>query len=222
MSMNETDGQLMYDLDVSETPNFQTEMRQLLRDRIIDTARAIVVTEGWGAVNMSRLAKDVGVSRPVMYKEFGNKHELAEVVIREELNIFLLGVADSLAAHPADPEAGMIAAVDYTLRTGADNTLLKAVLAGRTGADTSLLPVLMTEPEPVLGVAVEAVAAALRSQYVFPTLSDTQLTAVSEILVRLALSHLFQPIGPIERAVDQIGTVITGVLAPALDTPPAA
>ncbi|WP_233434245.1 TetR family transcriptional regulator [Nocardia yamanashiensis] len=222
MSTDETKGQLMYALQVADTPNFQTEMRQLLRERIIETARRVVVTEGWGAVNMSRLAKEVGVSRPVMYKEFANKHDLAEVVIRQEVDVFLLGIAQCLAAHPVDSTAGMIAAVDFTLRTGADNTLLKAVLSGRTGADTSLLPVLMTEPEPVLGRAIEAVAAALRLQYELATISDADLAAASETLVRLALSHLFQPIGPIERAVDQIATVIKAVLAPALGTPPAA
>ncbi|WP_067824512.1 TetR family transcriptional regulator [Nocardia inohanensis] len=207
---------------MADTPNFQTEMRQLLRERIIDNARRVVITEGWGAVNMSRLAKEVGVSRPVMYKEFANKHDLAEVVIRQELDMFLIGIGETLAAHPTDAAAGMIAAVDYTLRTGADNTLIKAVLAGRTGADTTLLPVLMTEPEPVLGRAIDAVVVALRAQYGFAAVTDLQLEAVSETLVRLALSHLFQPIGPIERAVDQIETVIRGVLAPALHTPPAA
>lgn len=54
----------MYDRDVVEAPNFQSEMRQLLRDRIIDAGRRILVTEGWGAVNMSRLAKEVGVVSP--------------------------------------------------------------------------------------------------------------------------------------------------------------
>lgn len=206
----------MYHRIVAEAPNFQTEMRQLLRERIIDTARRIVCAEGWGAVNMSRLAKEVGVSRPVMYKEFGNKHELAEVVIQQEVDTFLVGIADSLAIHPDDVVAGLRQAVEFTLRTGADNTLLKAVLAGRTAPDTALLPVLMTEPEPVLGRAIEAVAAMIRTQYELTSLPDAELAALTETLVRLALSHLFQPTGSIERAVDQIGVVIASTIAPAL------
>ncbi|MFC9995040.1 TetR family transcriptional regulator [Nocardia sp. NPDC127526] len=196
-----------------DAPNFQTEMRQLLRERVIDTARRIVCTEGWGAVNMSRLAKEVGVSRPVLYKEIGTKEVLAEVVIRRELDTFLVGVAGALAAHPDDVHAGFTAAVDYTLRTGADNTLLKAVLAGRTAPDTTLLPALMTEPEPVLGPAVAAVTAAIRAQYGLAELSDAELATRTEILVRLALSHLFQPTGPIDMAVAQIDLVITTVFA---------
>ncbi|WP_459960172.1 TetR family transcriptional regulator [Nocardia sp. IFM 10818] len=196
-----------------DAPNFQTEMRQLLRERVIDTARRIVCTEGWGAVNMSRLAKEVGVSRPVLYKEIGTKEVLAEVVIRRELDTFLVGVAGALAAHPDDVHAGFTAAVDYTLRTGADNTLLKAVLAGRTAPDTTLLPALMTEPEPVLGPAVAAVTAAIRAQYGLADLSEAELATRTEILVRLALSHLFQPTGPIDMAVAQIELVIAAVFA---------
>lgn len=208
----------MYDRVVVEAPNFQTEMRQLLRERIIDAARRIVVTEGWGAVNMSRLAKEVGVSRPVLYKEFDNKHALAEVVIEQEVEVFLTGIAGSLAAHPADVIAGLTEAVDFTLRTGADNTLLKAVLTGRSATDTTLLPVLMTEPEPVLGRAITAVTGMIRSQYTLGAVTDAELAALAETLVRLALSHLFQPTGPIDRAVVQINRVIVGTFGATLES----
>ncbi|MEV6772374.1 TetR family transcriptional regulator [Nocardia sp. NPDC051030] len=201
---------------MAEAPNFQTEMRQLLRERVLDTARRIVVTEGWGAVNMSRVAKEVGVSRPVLYKEIGARQDLADVVIRNEVDMFLMGIAESLAAHPDDALAGMTAAVEYTLRTGADNTLLKAVLSGRSADDTALLPSIMTETEPVLGRAIAALTAAGRAQYGFDGVSDTELGSMIETLVRLALSHLFQPIGPIERAVEQINRVLVGTFAPAL------
>ncbi|WP_067522625.1 TetR family transcriptional regulator [Nocardia uniformis] len=196
---------------MAAAPNFQTEMRQLLRERVIDTARRLVVTEGWGAVNMSRVAKEVGVSRPVLYKEIGTKQDLADVVIRQEVDTFLFGIAESMAAHPADLLAGLDAAVEYTLRTGADNTLLKAVLAGRSDADTSLLPTIMTEPDPVLGRAIAAMTAGLRAQYGLAELADTALESRTETLVRLALSHLFQPIGPIERAVEQIRLVSVSI-----------
>ncbi|MBB5915645.1 AcrR family transcriptional regulator [Nocardia transvalensis] len=196
---------------MADAPNFQTEMRQILRERVIDTARRLVCTEGWGAVNMSRVAKEVGVSRPVLYKEIGTKQELAEVVIRNELDGFLVGIAGSLAAHPGDVVAGTTAAVEYALRAAADNALLKAVLAGRSATDTTLLPVLMTEPEPLLGRAIGAVTVAARAQYGLAELSDDELGSRLETVVRLALSHIFQPIGPIERAVAQVGVVVSGL-----------
>lgn len=196
---------------VAEAPNFQSEMRLLLRDRALDAAREVVCTEGWGAVNMSRIAKDVGISRPVLYKEIGTRQALADALIERELGAFLRGIVDTVAEHPDDPVAGMTRAAEYTLRTGADNTLLKAVLSGRHSSDTTLLPALMTEPEPVLGRAIAALVAAMRERYEVPTLSDDDLNSLIEILARLTLSHLFQPIGPIDHAVAQIALVITQV-----------
>ncbi len=196
---------------VADAPNFQSEMRLLLRERALDAARDVVCTEGWGAVNMSRIAKDVGISRPVLYKELGTRQALADALIERELGAFLRGIVDTLAEHPADPITGMTRAAEYTLRTGADNTLLKAVLSGRHSGDTTLLPALVTEPEPVLGRALTALIAAMRERYDLPALSDDDLTTLIEILVRLTLSHLFQPIGPIDHAVSQVALVITQV-----------
>ncbi|WP_063916208.1 TetR/AcrR family transcriptional regulator [Nocardia jinanensis] len=192
---------------MAEAPNFQNEMRRLLRERVIDTARRLVCTEGWGAVNMSRVAKEVGVSRPVLYKEIGTKQDLAGVVIASELETFLVGVTETVTAEPGDLLAGITAAAEFTLRTAADNTLLKAVLAGRSGADTTLLPTLMTEPEPVLGRATAAFTAILRTRYGLESFSAPELDTRVEAVVRLVLSHLFQPAGSIDRAVAQIALV---------------
>ncbi|MEV6279301.1 TetR family transcriptional regulator [Nocardia sp. NPDC051832] len=196
---------------MAEAPNFQTEMRLLLRERALDAARQVVCTEGWGAVNMSRVAKDVGISRPVLYKEIGTKQALADALIERELGTFLAGIIDTVAGHPDNPVTGMTSAAEYTLRTGAENTLLKAVLSGRHSSDTTLLPALVTEPEPVLGRALAALLPALRERYELPGISNADLETLIEILVRLTLSHLFQPLGPIEHAVTQIELVITRV-----------
>ncbi|MFI2228880.1 TetR/AcrR family transcriptional regulator [Nocardia testacea] len=192
---------------MADAPNFQNEMRRILRERVIATARELVCTEGWGAVNMSRVAKEVGVSRPVLYKEIGSKQDLAEVVIAAELDSFLAGVTETVTAESGDLLAGITAAAEYTLRTAADNTLLKAVLAGRSGADTTLLPTLMTEPEPVLGRATAAFTAILRARYRLDAFSEAEIGTRVEAVVRLALSHLFQPAGTIDHAVAQIALV---------------
>ncbi|MEV0432624.1 TetR family transcriptional regulator [Nocardia sp. NPDC050413] len=196
---------------MAESPNFQSEMRQLLRDRMLDAARTMVVSEGWGAVNMSRIAKEVGISRPVLYKEIGTKQALADALIERETGIYLSGVADTLAEHPGDPLAGITAAAEYTLRTAGDNTLIKAVLSARQDADTALLPALVSDAQPVLVRAVDALTITVRDYYRLPQLSDEEITTIVEIMVRLTLSHLFQPTGSVDRAVAQIGAVLAGV-----------
>ncbi|MEV0029440.1 TetR family transcriptional regulator [Nocardia sp. NPDC050793] len=193
---------------------FHTRMRLLLRERVIETVRELVCTEGWGAVNMSRVAKEVGVSRPVLYKEVGTKQDLADLVIRHELETFLVGIDDSLAGHPEDVIAGLTAAVTYTLRAASGNALLGAVLSGRSTTNTALLPTLMTDPEPVLGRALGAVTGAVRARYELAGLSDDELAARIETAIRLTLSHLFQPLGPVERAVGQITSALGALFAP--------
>ncbi|MEV5651192.1 TetR family transcriptional regulator [Nocardia sp. NPDC052254] len=201
---------------MATAPNFQSEMRLLLRERVIETARRLVCAEGWGAVNMSRVAKEVGVSRPVLYKEIGTKQDLADVVIANEVDVFLVGITENLAAHPDDVISGVLAAIEFTLRTGADNMLLEAVLSGRSAPDTALLPALMTEREPVLGRAIEAVSVAIRDRYGLAGVTGEELASVTETVVRLALSHLFQPTGPVEAALAQIRVVAVGLFDPLL------
>lgn len=197
----------LYDSVVTTAPNFQAEVRALLRDRLLDTAREIVCAEGWAAVTMSRVAKEVGISRQGLHKDIGTRQELGEALVSRETDEFLAGVAECLHRHGSDARAGLTAAVDYTLRTAADNPLVKAILTG--AHDTNeLLPLLAARPEPVLQRAIAALLPQAEAYYGDLGLSTERLTTLVEVVVRLTLSHLIQPNGPIDRAVHQIHQVI--------------
>ena len=187
-------------------------MRQVLRERSLDTARNLVCTEGWDAVSMSRIAKDVGISRPVLYKEIGTKKALATALVEREVDFFLTGVVDGLAANPDDPAAGLRAATEFAIRFGEENPLLEAVFQRRHG-DDGLLQTFVADTDPVLKRAIDAVAAAMRAQYGLDDVDDAVLDPVVEIVVRLTLSHIFQPLGPTDRAVGQVGMVVDRVVA---------
>lgn len=193
---------------MSTAPNFQAEVRALLRDRLLDTAREIVCAEGWSAVTMSRVAKEVGVSRQGLYKDIGTRQELGEALVARETDEFLAGVSDCLDRNGSDARAGLTAAVHYALTTAADNPLVKAILTGAHD-NSELLPLLTSRPEPVLERALAAILPQARQHYGALGLTDDQLAALVEIVVRLTLSHLIQPTGPISRAVDQIHDVIS-------------
>ncbi|WP_245900907.1 TetR/AcrR family transcriptional regulator [Prauserella shujinwangii] len=181
---------------------FQAEVRALLRDRLLDAAADITCAEGWAAVTMSRIAERVGVSRQSVHKEVGTKQALGEALVTREADRFLDGIETRLREHPGDPVTGVASAVEYTLRTGADNPLLKAILAApHPGAD-ELLPLLATRPEPVLRRAVTAVLGYVRQQY--PELAERDPGPLVDAVVRLTLSHLAQPLGPAEDAIAQV------------------
>lgn len=198
---------------MSGSLSFQAEMRLLLRDRALDAARDITCTETWSAVNMSRIAGDIGVSRPVLYKEFSGKQSLAAALIERETDRFLTGIGECLSNNPDDPVDGLGAAAEFTLRTGAENALIRAVLAGEHGPDAGLLPLLATDPRPVLSRAITAIAAMVHERYPDRPYDDTAVEAAVEALVRLTLSHLMQPLDPVDLATAKIRNVVAGLFS---------
>lgn len=191
-----------------DAPNFHAEVRQLLRDRVLDAAYALVCAEGWRAVNMSRIAAEVGISRQVLYKEIGAKQALGEALVQRETDRFIAGVISAMRTHPDDPAAGLAAGAAFTLRAGADDALVKATLTRAGDAETGLTPLLTVGPRPVLATAIAAIAAAVRQFYDLPDQIDRQLHSIVEVDVRLTLSHVLQPLDAIDDAAQQIYTTV--------------
>jgi AcrR family transcriptional regulator len=185
-----------------DAPNFQAEVRQLLRDRVLDAAYGLICAEGWGAVNMSRIAATVGVSRQVLYKEVGAKQALGEALVARETGRFMTGVMSAIRAHPEDVAAGLAAGAAFTLRAGAEDALAKATLTRARDAEPGLIPLLTVGSKPVLAGAIDAMVAVVREVY---DLAETnQLNSIVEVDVRLTLSHLLQPMGTVDDAAQQI------------------
>lgn len=193
---------------MAEAPNFQAEVRQLLRDRVLDAAYTLVCDEGWGAVNMSRVASMVGISRQVLYKEIGAKQALGEALVQRESDRYIAGVISAMQGHPDDVAAGLAAGAAFTLRAGADDALVKASMARARDAEVGLTPLLTAGPRPIWGGAMGAIAAAVRESYALPESIDRQLDSIVEVDVRLTFSHMLLPMTSIDDAVQQIYTTL--------------
>jgi AcrR family transcriptional regulator len=203
----------MYNRRMAESQGFYAQMRDVLRVRLLDATAELICADGWSAVTMGAVADRVGISRQSVYKEIGSKAALGEAVIARETDRVLAGVIGQLRAHGSDASAGIPAAVGYVLRAGADNPLIKAILVGAHGGDADLLPLLATRPDPVLARAIAVVGAEARDLYGGLPLPPQTLDRLSEIVVRLTLSHLMQPTGPIEEAIAQARTIIEAALS---------
>lgn len=193
---------------MATAPNFQAEVRQLLRERILDAAYALICAEGWHAVNMSRIAAAVGISRQVLYKEIGAKQALGQALVQRETSRFINGVITAIRSRPDDVAAGLAAGADFTLRTGADDPLVTATLTRAYDTEPGLTPLLTEGPAPVLAGAITAMAAAVRACHELPDAVERRLNSIVEVDVRLTLSHLLQPMGSIDEAVRQIHTTL--------------
>jgi AcrR family transcriptional regulator len=197
---------------MSEAPNFQAEVRQLLRARVLDAAYALVCAEGWQAVNMSRIAATVGISRQVLYKEIGAKQALGQALVQRETDRFITGVISAMHDHPDDVAAGLAAGAAFTLRTGADDPLVKASLTRARDTEVGLTPLLIVGPTPIWRGAMDTIAAAVRDFYDLPDPIDRHLDSVVEVDVRLTFSHMLQPMSTIDDAARQIYATVRALL----------
>src|ERR1700730_11086998 len=140
-------------------PAFYDEVRALRLGRILDASVAIITEEGWDRRSMTKVAGRSGVPRQSLYKEVGTKSELGEAVIHREVERFLAGVREGIAAHPGDVVTGLGAAARFALEYGETNAVLRAILT--PGHDSELLRLLTVRPEAALAQASRTVSDAL-------------------------------------------------------------
>jgi AcrR family transcriptional regulator len=179
------------------------------RDALLAAARNVVVAGDWERIPLAQLAGRAGVSRQTLYKEFGSKDGLAQALSAHETEIFLGELATVLEAHPDDPVAGARAAVAHTLRVGADDPLLKAILSNARGA-SELLPLLTTRAEPLLESSRKLLTGYLTGHW--PHLTTRDVALVADAVIRLTVSHLVLPLAPIERTADDLATLVARAL----------
>lgn len=76
------------------------------REQILDAARNLILRDGFASASMHAIARAVGVTRPVLYAEFGDRDELiAALADREEARIFeMASAATPEVALDADPQ----------------------------------------------------------------------------------------------------------------------
>ena len=82
----------------------QTGSESTLRRAILDSARAVVVEEGYAALTMRRVARMIGYSATSIYLHFESKDSLLHALIEEGMDALhaRLSAASKCAATPVD------------------------------------------------------------------------------------------------------------------------
>ncbi|GAB2488254.1 TetR/AcrR family transcriptional regulator [Promicromonospora xylanilytica] len=180
------------------------------RSRIIAAAVRLTCADGWSKVTMGRLATDAGVSRQTVYNAVGSRDDLAEAMVLTESAKFIFEIVEGFDNHPDDLLSAIHEAVENTLVLAQGNALLRAVVSATHGADTELLPLLTTHSEPLLGTLLVVVQDRV-DQYEID-LEPERVTAVIDIVVRSALSHVMQPTATPRETADSITWLVARVL----------
>lgn len=184
------------------------------REQLLDVALDVVVAEGFYAATIERVAREAGVTRTLIYNQFGDLPGLVSALVDRETGRAMEGLVDALAPMPEN--LGFVEVGE---------TLLRAMVAAVNRARRSWA-ILLTPPEGGPPELHERIAAgrALARAHVQELLTsrlpdevaDPELAAhlhqlLGEELVRL---HVRDPERyPLERMVRQVRDSAAGTLA---------
>ncbi|WP_395571114.1 TetR family transcriptional regulator [Streptomyces sp. BK79] len=181
-----------------------------MRQRVLDAARELACDSGWDRVSLSAVAEAAEVSRPSVYKEFGNRAGLGRALVVRETREFLESVARTLYPGLPDTGASLKAAVHFALTEAHRNPLIRAVvLASRQGSD-SLLPYLTARADPVFDTAQSLLRAWLAER--FPEQDGELLDMAADVTVRMTISHLLLPGADAHSTADRLSRSVLKML----------
>jgi AcrR family transcriptional regulator len=178
---------------------YRAAARQLLRDTLFDASRRLLENRPWAQITMADVAREAGVSRQTLYKEFGSRDEFAQHFVIREGARFLDAVERAIRAHLDDPRAAVAAGLEVFLTAAAEDPLVQLLLADDgTGG---MLPLVTTQSRPVLDWASVRLCDAMRSGW--PQIGDEDVELLADSFVRLAISYVTAPRGkPSETAAE--------------------
>jgi AcrR family transcriptional regulator len=184
------------------------------REQLLDVALDVVVAEGFYAATIDRVARDAGVTRTLVYSQFGDLPGLVSALVDRETGRAMEGLLAALAPMPADLDfvdigetllCAMVGAVERAPRSwaillnppeGGPPELHERIAAGRALARVHVQ---------------ELLAERLPAEIADPELAAHLHQLLGEELVRL---HVRDPERyPLDRMVRQIRSSAAGTLA---------
>jgi len=83
------------------TTSLRERRQQLLREEILEAARALLSEKGYVAMSMDELAAQVGISKPTLYSHFATKDDIVvKTVVREMERLIALIESDGNGQSP--------------------------------------------------------------------------------------------------------------------------
>ncbi|MCW2955077.1 MAG: transcriptional regulator, TetR family [Conexibacter sp.] len=201
--------------NVPDRTPYPVAARRLLRDTLLDAMRDALAERSWAEVTMADVARDAGVSRQTLYKEFGTRDEFGQAFVVREGTRFLDAVEQAVRAHLDDPHTALGAAFDVFLTAAAEDPLVRMVL--RDDGTGGLLPLVTTQSQPLVAAAAERLAAVMHDGWPQAARADVELLA--ESLVRLAISYAMLPKGPANMTAASVVTLLGPYLDRVLERP---
>jgi AcrR family transcriptional regulator len=167
------------------------------REQILDVTKEIVEADGFHAVSIDRVAREAGVTRPIVYTHFGDLDGLLNALVDRGNQGTLEALAQIVPRPGGNPQEVLVESLRRFLETVRDDPVTwrlallppesaPALLADRIARDrANVVRGLAAVVEPWLGGAAD------------PVLVARTLVAVSEELAKVVLEDPERPIEPL-------------------------
>jgi AcrR family transcriptional regulator len=177
------------------------------REQILDVTESIVGAHGFHAVSIDRVAREAGITRPIVYTHFGDRDGLLNALVDRANRGTLAALARIVPREPGDrpPEEVLLASLRLFLETVRDDPVTwrlallppesaPRLLAGRIARDRAGV---VRALAAVVGPWLEHAADGLRPD---PDIVAHSLVAVAEEAARLVLAD--PEYAPVERILE--------------------
>lgn len=186
-------------------PPFSETARSLLRVTVFAALDELLVDRPWSGVTMTHVARSAGVSRQTLYNEFGNRDDLAAAYALWAADQFLDEVERAIAERRDSLHDALDAAFALFLDIAAGHPLVRA-LGAATGAEGLHALLASAAGVPVLRAAADRLSSIVSANW--PVLPAGDVTVISEVIVRLAVSYLTVPTGSPQEAASQVSLAL--------------
>lgn len=185
------------------------ESHALTRARLVETATALFLADGYNATSLEKVAAEAGFSKGAVYSNFATKHELGLAVldrVRVQRATALLeavkdqqGLEDRLAAFGrwAEENIGDVSWTTLEVEFATSNRHVAGIgdhLAGRRREITRLVADLLTQQAAELGVDL-------------PVPADELAVQLLSLGIGLGVQRAFDPELPVTSLVDALRLV---------------
>jgi AcrR family transcriptional regulator len=164
------------------------------RDQILDVARQLVADEGFAAVTMKRLAEGAGITRTVIYQQFGELPRVLVELVEREFARETAAYLQSVASHPGGGVTQFVAVMrDLLQAADANPSAWRMLLLPPEGGPPELHERLAESRGMVRAYLAESLGAAMKAGQLVVFANDMELGihtihVVAEELIRLHLT----------------------------------
>jgi AcrR family transcriptional regulator len=162
------------------------------REQLLDVAKALVVRRGFHAVSIDAVARDAGISRPIVYGHFRDLPGLLEALVKREglRALGQLGEVLPAALSEGDPRERLVLALGgYLEAVRADPDTWRLVLMPSEGAPQVLHDEIARGRAAVVAQLADALGPGAGAAAPDPELSARLLSALADEAARLLLAE---------------------------------